>query len=123
MQTLITVGIIVLVFALITALLIPVVKKMTQNAHWEYELRRDGGVTVPGHIISRYKDCGESQVFYSLRYRYAYGGVSYEHNIGVSQHIYETHAKGMGVSVLCLPQHPKTAHLLLHGSLDGRTPR
>lgn len=45
MQTLITVGIIVLVFALITALLIPVVKKMTRDAQWEYELRRDG-VTV-----------------------------------------------------------------------------
>ncbi|MFL5591589.1 MAG: hypothetical protein ACJ797_00330 [Ktedonobacteraceae bacterium] len=45
MQTLITVGIIALVFALITALLIPVVKKMTRDAQWEYELRRDG-VTV-----------------------------------------------------------------------------
>ncbi len=35
MQTLITVGIIVLVFALITALLIPVMKKMTRDARWE----------------------------------------------------------------------------------------
>src|SRR6266700_3182966 len=54
MQTLITVGIIVLVFALITALLIPLMKKMNQSARLWYELNRDG-VTVQGHIISGYE--------------------------------------------------------------------
>ena len=115
----------VLFFASITAILIPVTKKMTQNAQWEYELRRDGGVTVPGHIISRYKDYyGEShvQVSYSLRFRYAYGGVSYEHKIGVNENDYHANPEGRGVSVICLPQHPKTAHLLLDGRMDGYIP-
>jgi hypothetical protein len=49
MQELLTVGIIVLVFAFITVLLIPLMKKMTQNAQLEYELRRDG-VTVQRRV-------------------------------------------------------------------------
>ena len=84
MQTLITVGIIVLVFALITALLIPLTKKMTQSAQSGYELNRELSVTVQGHIISGYEDhipasrySREHTNFY-LRYTYLYGGVSYE---------------------------------------------
>ena len=84
MQTLITVGIIVLLFALIAALLIPVVKKMTRDAQWEYELRRDG-VTVQGHIISRHDYKGRSTHSFYLKYKYAYGGVSYEHQNEVQQ--------------------------------------
>ena len=77
MQTLITVGIIVLLFALIAALLIPVVKKMTRDAQWEYELRRDG-VTVQGQIIYRHDYRGKNAHSYYLKYKYVYDGVSYE---------------------------------------------
>ena len=121
MQTLITVGIIVLVFALITALLIPVMKKMTRDAQWEYELRRDG-VTVQGHIISRHESQDRSSHSFYLKYKYAYGGVSYEHQNEVQQSDYEAHPEGVEVNVICLPPHPKTAHLLINGRLDGRFP-
>jgi len=121
MQTLITVGIIVLVFALIAALLIPVVKKMTRDAQWEYELRRDG-VTVQGHIISRHDYKGRSTHSFYLNYKYTYGGVSYEHQKEVQQSDYEAHPEGAEVSVICLPRHPKTVHLLINGRLDGLFP-
>ena len=76
MQTLITVGIIVLVFALITALLIPLMKKMNQAAQLGYELNRDG-VTVQGHIISSYEDhipasrASREHTDFYLRYTYS----------------------------------------------------
>src|SRR5690348_15342678 len=118
MQTLITVGIIVLVFALITAILIPVVRNMTRGAQLEYELRRDG-VTVQGQIISRRKYRGRNTYSYYLKYKYAYEGVSYERQREVQEVIYEAHPEGTEVSVICLPRHPKTAHLLINGRLEG----
>ena len=73
MHTLITVGIIVLVFALIIALLIPMMKKMTQNAQLEYELRRDGA-TIQGHVIGRYEQVNYSRsgkyIVFKLKYSY-----------------------------------------------------
>jgi flagellar biosynthesis/type III secretory pathway M-ring protein FliF/YscJ len=118
MQTLITVGIIVLVFALITALLVPVMRRMTRDAQLEYELRRDG-VTVQGQIISRHEYHGRSSYSYYLKYRYAYEGISYEREREVQESIYIAHPEGTEVSVICLPRHPKTAHLLINGRLEG----
>ena len=121
MQTLITVGIIVLVFALITALLIPLMKKMTQSAQLEYELNRDG-VTVQGHIISGYEDVyytrSGKQTHFMLKYTYLYGAVSYEREESVPESNYQALHEGAEVSVTCLARHPKTAHLLLPGHLD-----
>ena len=121
MQTLITVGIIVLVFALITALLIPLMKKMNQAAHLEYELNRDG-VTVQGHIISGYEhyvqERGGGHTIFYLRYTYLCGGASYESEESVPESNYQALHEGAKVSVTCLARHPKTAHLLLPGHMD-----
>ena len=123
MQTLITVGIIVLVFALITALLIPLMKKMTQGAQLWYELNRDG-VTVQGHIISGYEHyvqgtrSSRGHTIFYLRYTYLYGGVSYEREESVPESNYQALHEGAEVSVTCLARYPKTAHLLLPGHLD-----
>jgi hypothetical protein len=123
MQTLITVGIIVLVFALITALLIPLMKKMTQAAQLGYELNRDG-VTVQGHIISGYEQhvpatrgTREYTNFF-LRYTYLYGGVSYERQALVPESDYWALHEGAEVRVMCLARHPKTARLLIPGRPD-----
>ena len=118
MQTLVTVGIIVLVFALVTALLVPVVRRMTRDAQLEYELRRDG-VTVQGQIISRRKYRGRNTYSYYLKYKYPYEGVSYEREREVQESIYMAYPEGTEVSVICLPRHPKTAHLLINGRLEG----
>ncbi|MFL5657870.1 MAG: hypothetical protein ACJ8CB_27275 [Ktedonobacteraceae bacterium] len=118
MQTLITVGIIVLVLALITALLIPLMKKMTQGAQLEYQLNRDG-VTVQGHIISGYEEhipasrYGSERTLFYLRYTYLHDGVSYEHQTLVPESNYRALHEGAEVSVLCLARHPKTARLQL----------
>ena len=123
MQTLITVGIIVLVFALITALLIPLMKKMNQSEQLWYELNRDG-VTVQGHIISGHEEhvpasrYGGERTFFYVRYTYLYGGVSYEREESVPESNYQALHEGAEVSVTCLARHPKTAHLLLPGHLD-----
>src|ERR1700730_14827913 len=99
MQTLITVGIIVLVFALITALLIPLMKKMTQSAQLGYELNRDG-VTVQGHIISGYEHhvpatrYSREYTNFFLRYTYLSGGVSYESEALVPESDYQTFHEG-----------------------------
>jgi hypothetical protein len=123
MQTLITVGIIVLVFALITALLIPLMKKMNQSAQLGYELNRDG-VTVQGHIISGYEQhvpatrYSREHTNYYLRYTYLYGGVSYEGEASVPESTYRALHEGTEVSVKCLARHPKTARLLIPGRPD-----
>lgn len=118
MQTLITVGIIVLIFALITALLVPVLRRMTRDAQLEYELRRDG-VTVQGQIIYRHEYQVKSSTSYYLKYRYAYEGISYEREADVQESDYVAHPEGTEVSVIYLPRHPKTAHLLINGRLEG----
>jgi uncharacterized protein DUF3592 len=118
MQTLITVGIIVLVFALITAFLVPVLRRMTRDAQLEYELRRDG-VTVQGQITSRHEYRGRNVHTYYLKYKYAYEGISYERQGEVQESDYVAHPEGTEVSVICLPRHPKTAHLLINGRLEG----
>ena len=124
MQTLITVGIIVLVFALITALLIPLMKKMTQSAQSGYELNRELSVTVQGHIISSHEEhvpasrYGSERTFFYLRYTYLYVGVSYEREESVPESDYQTLHEGAEVRVTCLARHPKTAHLLIPGHLD-----
>src|SRR5258705_481781 len=121
MQTLITVGIIVLVFALITVLLIPLMKKMTQSAQLEYELNLDG-VTVQVLISSGYEDvsypCSGEQTLFMLKYAYFYGAVSYEREESVPESDYQTFHEGAEVRVKCLARHPKTARLLIAGRPD-----
>ena len=94
---------------------------MTRDAQWEYELRRDG-VTVQCHIISRHEYRGRNAHSYYLKYKYVYDEVSYEHQNEVQQSDYVAHPEGVEVNVICLPPHPKTAHLLINGRLDGRFP-
>jgi hypothetical protein len=122
MQTLITVGIIVLVFALITAILIPVMKKMTQNATLEYELRRDG-VTIQGHVTGRYERVYRTrngkQIDYMLKYTYLYDEASYQREAALLESDYEAHREGTEISVICHPHHPKLAYLLINGRLNG----
>ncbi len=123
MQTLITVGIIVLVFTLITALLIPLMKKMNQSAQLGYELNRDG-VTVQGHIISGYEHHVPASRYsreytdFFLRYTYLYGAVSYEREESVPESDYRALHEGAEVRVKCLARHPKTARLLIPGRPD-----
>src|SRR6266568_7347753 len=85
------------------------------------QLRRDG-VTVQGHIISRHEFQDRGTHAFYLKYKHAFGGVSYEHQNEIQQSDYEAHPEGVEVSVICLPPHPKTAHLLINGRLDGRFP-
>jgi hypothetical protein len=124
MQTLITVGIIVLVFALITALLIPLMKKMNQSAQLWYELNRDG-VTVQGHIISGYEHyvqgtrTSKGHTIFYVRYTYLCGGVSYESEESVPESTYRALHEGAEVSVMCLARHPKTARLLLEDMTEA----
>jgi len=125
MHALTTVGIIVLVFALITAILLSVTKKMTQHAQLEYELRRDG-VTVQGHVIGRYEQVhykrGGTYTVFKLKYNYLYDGVSYEREAGLLESDYESHHEGTEISVICHPRHPKIAYLLINGHLNGTIP-
>lgn len=122
MHALLTVGIIVLVFALITAILLFVMKKMTQQAHLEYELRRDG-VTVQGHVIGRYEQVNNTRygkhTVFKLKYTYLNDGVSYEREAGLLESDYESHHEGTEISVICHPRHPKIAYLLINGRLNG----
>jgi hypothetical protein len=125
MQELLTVGIIVLVFAFITVLLIPLMKKMTQNAQLEYELRRDG-VTVQGHVIGRYEQVhyrrGGTYIVFKLKYAYLYDGVSYQREADLLESDYQVHPEGTEISVICHPRHPENAYLLIHGRLNGTIP-
>lgn len=122
MQTLITVGIIVLVFALIIAIFIPVMKKMTHDAQLEYELRRDG-VTIQGHVIGRYERVyytrNGKQTDFMLKYTYLYDGVSYQREVDLLESDYEAHREGTEIGVICHPLHPKLAYLLINGRLNG----
>ena len=126
METLLTVGSIVLVFALITAILVPVMKLMTRYARLEYELRRDG-VTVPGWVIGRstqvdYLDrrgYDDTHLLYYLGYTYRFNGVVYGGESQVRESDYEAHPEGSPISVICHPRHPERSYLLLHGRLNG----
>jgi len=126
MDTLITVGIIVLVFALITAIFIPVMKWMTYYARLEYELRRDG-VTVQGWVIGRSKQVNfpgrtrydGKRIFFYLGYTYQYEGVAYGGDAEVLESDYQVHREGTPISVICHPRYPERSYLLLHGRLNG----
>ena len=122
MQTLITVGIILLVFALITAILILMMKTMTQQSQLEYELRRDR-ITIPGQVTGRYEHVyytrSGKQIDYMLKYSYLYDGVSYEREARLLEKDYETHCEGTEISVVCHPHHPKLAYPLINGRLNG----
>jgi hypothetical protein len=125
MHTLLTVGIIVLVFALIVAILIPLMNKMTQNAQLEYELRRDG-VTVQGHVIGRYEQVhyrrGGTYTVFKLKYAYLYDGVAYEREADLLESDYQAHREGTNINVICHPRYPKLAYLLINGRLNGTMP-
>lgn len=67
------------------------------------------GVKVDGCIIDHYKESKPRK--YYLTYDYVYHGSSYSRREEVRSHLYNKLNNGDKVSVICLPEHPKTARL------------
>lgn len=119
MQELLTIGIIGLVFALIVAIFIPLMKKMNQHGQLQYELHRDG-VPAQGYVTGRYEDVvdtrsrygGSKTTYYKVKYTYLYDGVSYQNESVESESDYETYREGSEISVICHPRHPELAYRL-----------